>query len=147
MRTHEDQGHCIVAISVSLEENTSTLMAELTLFRLVATQRGIVNDVVLNEIQDGPGRHSESRTPPGFCLEGHFENARLPALLREITLVTAINETDTVNAVSLLNGLHDVIAIRMKTRPKGNYHSLQKCIFTAVFADDLGFISLGQLRT
>lgn len=50
MRAHEDQGHCVVAISVSLKENTSTLMAELALFRFVATQRGIINDVVLDEI-------------------------------------------------------------------------------------------------
>lgn len=84
---------------------------------------------------------------PGFCLEWHFENARLSALLREIALVTAINETDTMNAVSLLNGLHDVVAIRINSRSIDNYHSLQKCIFTAVFAEDLGVTNQGRLHT
>ena len=91
--------------------------------------------------------NSENELPPGFCLERHFENARLPALLREIALVTAINETDTMNAVSLLNGLHDIVAIRINSHSKDNYHSLQKCIFTAVFAEDLEVISQGRLHT
>ena len=54
MRAHENQGHCIIAISVSLKENTSTLMAEFTLLRLVTTQCWVVDDIILDEIQNGP---------------------------------------------------------------------------------------------
>lgn len=50
MNAHKDQGHGIVSISVRLKEYTSTLMAELTLLRFVATQRRIIDDVVLDEI-------------------------------------------------------------------------------------------------
>ena len=97
VNTHKDQRHGIIAVSVRLEEDTSLLMALLALLILVATQRGVIDDIVLDQIQDGSGLQTALSFLPGFGFIGYFKDAGLTRFLCKAAVVAFIAKTRSVH--------------------------------------------------
>ena len=74
VNTHKNQRHGIITISVGLEEDTSLLMALLTLLILIATQCRIIDNIILHQVQDGSALQLPLAFLPGFSFIRHFKD-------------------------------------------------------------------------